>query len=118
MPILHACVHHIDTFTEHCGRLLAWLLLFMAILTTCVVVLRYGFSIGSIATQEAVTYMHGGAFLLGSAYALKKGAHVRVDISTAILGAPHPRLDKQPWWHRIFDATVRLHSVEQLRVCQ
>lgn len=80
MPVLHACVHHIDAFTDRCGRLLAWLLLFMAILTTCVVVLRYGFSIGSIATQETVTYMHGSVFLLGAAYALKTGAHVRVDI--------------------------------------
>ena len=80
MPVLHACVHHIDTFTDRCGRLLAWLLLFMAVLTTCVVFLRYGFNIGSIATQQAVTYMHGSVFLLGSAYALKTGAHVRVDI--------------------------------------
>jgi TRAP-type mannitol/chloroaromatic compound transport system permease small subunit len=52
----------------------------MATLTTCVVVLRYGFNIGSIPTQEAVTYMHGSVFLLGAAYALKRGAHVRVDI--------------------------------------
>ena len=51
-----------------------------AVLTTCVVVLRYGFDIGSIATQETVTYMHGCVFLLGAAYALKEGAHVRVDI--------------------------------------
>tara|TARA_B110000503_G_scaffold85373_1_gene129865 strand:+ start:97934 stop:98449 length:516 start_codon:yes stop_codon:yes gene_type:complete len=80
MPFLHALVHSIDTFTDSCGRLLAWLLLFMALLTTCVVVLRYGFSIGSIATQEAVTYMHGCVFMLGAAYALKSGAHVRVDI--------------------------------------
>jgi TRAP-type mannitol/chloroaromatic compound transport system permease small subunit len=80
MPVLHAFVHHIDAFTDHCGRLLAWLILFMAVLTTCVVVLRYGFNIGSIATQEAVTYMHGSVFLLGAAYALKTGAHVRVDI--------------------------------------
>tara|TARA_R110002073_G_scaffold37183_2_gene107787 strand:- start:6584 stop:7147 length:564 start_codon:yes stop_codon:yes gene_type:complete len=80
MLALHACVHYIDVLTDRCGRLLAWLLLFMAILTTCVVVLRYGFSVGSIPTQEAVTYMHGSVFLLGAAYALKTGAHVRVDI--------------------------------------
>lgn len=80
MPLLRACVQTIDAFTDLCGHLLAWLLLFMAVLTTCVVVLRYGFDIGSIATQEAVTYMHGSVFLLGAAYALKMGGHVRVDI--------------------------------------
>ena len=36
--------------------------------------------INSIAAQESVTYMHGSLFLLGAAYALKSGAHVRVDI--------------------------------------
>jgi len=80
MPVLHACVKYIDAFTDCCGRLLSWLLLAMALLTTLVVVLRYGFSVGSILTQETVVYMHGSVFLLGAAYALKTGAHVRVDI--------------------------------------
>ncbi|GAB5453077.1 MAG: TRAP transporter small permease subunit [Halioglobus sp.] len=80
MSALHACVHYIDAFTERSGRLLAWLVLAMALLTAIIVVLRYGFNIGSILAQESVTYMHGALFLLGSAYALKAGAHVRVDI--------------------------------------
>ena len=42
--------------------------------------MRYGLNIGSIAAQEAVTYMHGCLFMLGAAYALKSDAHVRVDI--------------------------------------
>tara|TARA_R110002049_G_scaffold23490_11_gene82683 strand:- start:2854 stop:3369 length:516 start_codon:yes stop_codon:yes gene_type:complete len=87
MHFLHAFVHFIDSFTDRSGRLLAWLLLFMALLTTLVVVMRYGFGIGSIPTQEAVTYMHGCVFLLGAAYALKTGAHVRVDIFYRKFGA-------------------------------
>ena len=77
---LHAVVRYIDGFTDACGRYLAWLGLGMALLTGLVVVLRYGFNIGSILMQETVTYMHGSLFLLGAAYALKTGAHVRVDI--------------------------------------
>ena len=77
---MRSLVHYIDTFTDYSGRLLAWLAVFMAIVTTAVVVLRYGFNIGSIAAQEAVTYMHGSLFMLGIGYALKVGAHVRVDI--------------------------------------
>ena len=80
MTVLRACVHYIDIFTDRSGRLLAWLVLAMALLTTFVVVLRYGFNSGSIMAQEAVTYMHGCLFMLGAAYALKSGAHVRVDI--------------------------------------
>ena len=80
MPVLRACVHYIDIFTDRSGRLLAWLVLVMALLTTVVVVMRYGFNTGSIMAQEAVIYMHGCLFMLGMAYALKSGAHVRVDI--------------------------------------
>jgi len=80
MPVLHACVHYIDAFTDRCGKLLMWLALGMALMTSLIVILRYGFSIGSIPAQESVIYMHGSLFLLGAAYALKSGAHVRVDI--------------------------------------
>ena len=80
MPVLQACVHYIDAFTDRSGRLLAWLVLAMALLTALVVIMRYGFNTGSIMAQEAVTYMHGCLFMLGAAYALKNGAHVRVDI--------------------------------------
>jgi TRAP-type mannitol/chloroaromatic compound transport system permease small subunit len=80
MPLLHAMVRHIDAFTDYCGRRLAWLSLAMAVVTALIVVLRYGFNLGSITAQEAVTYMHGALFMLGAAYSLKIGGHVRVDI--------------------------------------
>ncbi len=70
----------IDAFIGGSGRLLAWCSMAMALLTTAVVILRYGFATGSIAMQEAVTYLHGSLFMLGVAYALRQGAHVRVDI--------------------------------------
>jgi TRAP-type mannitol/chloroaromatic compound transport system permease small subunit len=72
--------HIIDRFTLAFGQALAWCSLLMAFLTTAVVILRYGFATGSIAMQEAITYLHGSLFMLGVAYALRCGAHVRVDI--------------------------------------
>jgi TRAP-type mannitol/chloroaromatic compound transport system permease small subunit len=80
MSRLHGLVRFIDRFTDHSGRALAWLALGMGLLTALIVVLRYGFSIKSIFAQESVVYMHGSLFMLGAAYALKQGAHVRVDI--------------------------------------
>mgnify|MGYP003630390522 CR=1 FL=1 len=77
---VRACVYYIDIFTEWSGRMLAWLVLAMALLTAVVVVMRYGFNVGSITIQETVIYMHGCLFMLGIAYALKSEAHVRVDI--------------------------------------
>lgn len=80
MVAVSRLINLIDGFTHHTGRALAWLTLFMAVITAAIVVLRYGFSIGSILAQETVVYLHGSLFLLGAAYALKTGAHVRVDI--------------------------------------
>ncbi len=73
-------MHAIDRFTKLCGHGLAWLLYAMMLTTCAVVLLRYGFSIGTTALQESVTYLHGLVFMLGAAYALQQDAHVRVDI--------------------------------------
>jgi len=78
----------IDALNEGIGRSVAWLVLGMMIVTGVVVVLRYGFSIGSIALQESVMYLHGIVFMLGIPYALKHDAHVRVDV---IYGRLSPR---------------------------
>lgn len=80
MPGIRTIIARIDAFTDYSGRALAWLSFVMALLTTAVVVMRYGFSFGSIAAQEAITYLHGCLFMLGAAYTLKHGGHVRVDI--------------------------------------
>lgn len=77
---MRAIVQFIDRFTDFSGRALAWLALAMGLLTALIVIMRYGFNLNSVFMQELVTYMHGSMFLLGAAYALKSGAHVRVDI--------------------------------------
>ena len=70
----------IDQLSELTGRILAWLSLLMMVMLCLVVLLRYGFEVGSIGLQEGVTYLHASIFMLGAAYALKQDAHVRVDI--------------------------------------
>lgn len=80
MSQLEAAIGAIDKLTEYSGRALAWLAVAMALLTTLVVLLRYGLNVGSIAAQEAITYMHGALFMLGAAYTLRHDGHVRVDI--------------------------------------
>ncbi len=80
MQLLNTIHRSIDTLTELTGRLLAWLTLLMMVLLCLVVILRYGFEVGSVALQESVTYLHASVFMLGAAYTLKHGGHVRVDI--------------------------------------
>lgn len=77
---MKSCLRYIDLFTDTLGRALAWCVPLMMAITAVVVVSRYGFGVGLTAFQEAITYLHGTVFMLGAAYALQKGAHVRVDI--------------------------------------
>ncbi len=62
------------------GITVAWATLFMVLAQFAVVVMRYVFGFNSIALQESVIYAHGIVFMLGSAYTLLVGGHVRVDI--------------------------------------
>ena len=75
-----ALINSIDRFTEVSGRLLSWLTILMVVLVVVVVITRYFLEIGSIALQESVTYLHAMVFMLGLAFTLKRGGHVRVDI--------------------------------------
>lgn len=73
-------VRWLDAIAEFTGNTTAWLTGIMVLIACIVVGLRHLFDIGSIALQESVTYMHAMVFMLGAAYTLKRGGHVRVDI--------------------------------------
>ncbi len=73
-------IRYLELCSELTGRFVSWLALMMVIVTVAVVILRYGFSVGSVGMQESITYLHAAVFLIGAAYTLKRDAHVRVDI--------------------------------------
>jgi TRAP-type mannitol/chloroaromatic compound transport system permease small subunit len=70
----------IDRFSDASGKLVAWLTLFMVIVTFIIVVMRYVFDAGLIWLQESVIWMHATVFMVGAAYTLKHEGHVRVDV--------------------------------------
>ncbi|HKJ10477.1 MAG TPA: TRAP transporter small permease subunit [Gammaproteobacteria bacterium] len=76
----------LDGLAEWTGRAISWLTLLLVLDTFAVVVLRYLFSVGWIAMQESMTYLHAFVFLLGAAYTLRHDGHVRVDIVYRDLG--------------------------------
>ena len=80
MSWIERLTHHLDAVSDVTGKSVAWLTLLMMVFTCGVVTLRYVFNVGSIVLQESVMYLHGCVFMLGIPYALKVGAHVRVDI--------------------------------------
>lgn len=80
----------IDRAMSAVGRAAAWCCLYVVLAEFAVVLMRYGFGIGSIRLQESVLYAHGALFLLAAAWTLQVGGHVRVDIFYA-WAAPRTR---------------------------
>lgn len=62
------------------ARAVAWLVVALVLVCITVVVLRYGFGIGSIALQESMLYLHASAYMLAAAGTLALDGHVRVDV--------------------------------------
>ncbi|GAB2189825.1 hypothetical protein MAH1_14330 [Sessilibacter sp. MAH1] len=73
-------IHWLDQIAKLTGLICSFAIPFMVIITVAIVVMRYGFGVGSVAWQESVTYLHASLFMLAIAYALKTDSHVRVDI--------------------------------------
>jgi len=70
----------LDKIIEYVGRFSALTLIFLTLLVVYDALSRYLFHTGSIALQELEWHLFDIIILLGISYALKEGAHVRVDI--------------------------------------
>jgi TRAP-type mannitol/chloroaromatic compound transport system permease small subunit len=70
----------IDAFIDRIGRATSWLALILALVMGANVLLRYGFSLGWIWTQELEWHILVPLTLIGMSYALRHGEHVRVDV--------------------------------------
>ena len=89
MPRLAAIADCIDRIIAVIGRIAAWGVLVVVLVEFTVVLLRYGFGIGSIWLRETVVYAHAALFMLAAAWTLAAGGHVRVDIFYARTSARH-----------------------------
>lgn len=95
---LQTVADRIDRLSELCGRAVSWLVLALVLLTFLVAVSRYVLnldwpvlndlrrSLADVynrnvnALSDSVQYLHAIIFMVGIAYALKLGDHVRIDI--------------------------------------
>ena len=77
---MQSLIRTLESLTRLTGQTVSWLSLLMVLATCAVVVLRYVFSMPSVALQESVMYLHASLFMLGAAYTWQQGGHVRVDI--------------------------------------
>jgi len=80
MQFLERIVDMIDGCNNKIGRFVGWLCTFMVLIVFYDTVMRYAFNHGNVALQELEWHVFAVVFLLGGAYTLKEGGHVRVDI--------------------------------------
>lgn len=69
----------IDRFTELSAVLFAWLLVPMLVAVAWEVVARYVFDAPTVWAYETIYTLCAAMFMLGAAYALRVGAHIRTD---------------------------------------
>ncbi|HZN85742.1 MAG TPA: TRAP transporter small permease subunit [Burkholderiales bacterium] len=72
-------VRIIDKFTDTTGTWVAWLNLPLVGAISYEVVARYAFHSPTIWSFDVTYMLYGTIFMLGCAYALHKGAHIRTD---------------------------------------
>ncbi len=70
----------IDSVNGLAGRAVQWLVLVAVLISAGNATARYGLNAGSNAWLEVQWYLFSAIFLLGAGYALREGAHVRIDL--------------------------------------
>ncbi|HEX2566164.1 MAG TPA: TRAP transporter small permease subunit [Burkholderiales bacterium] len=72
-------VRVIDKFTDTTGVWVAWLNVPLVLAVSYEVIARYLFNAPTIWSFDVTYMLYGTIFMLGAAYALHKGAHIRTD---------------------------------------
>jgi TRAP-type mannitol/chloroaromatic compound transport system permease small subunit len=78
-PHLIRAVNVIDKFTDTTGTWVAWLNVPLVLAVAWEVASRYLFDAPTIWSFDVTYMLYGTIFMLGAAFALHKGAHIRTD---------------------------------------
>ena len=85
MNVLLALSRGIDRCNLTIGRLSAWLILLMVLISAGNAVVRKAFDHSSNAWLEIQWYLFSAVFLLGAGYTLLRNEHIRIDIVSSRL---------------------------------
>ena len=78
-PQLLSITAKIDRFTDAIGLCVAWLNVPLVLVVSYEVILRYVFNTPTIWVFDLTYMFYAAIFMMGAAYALHKGAHIRTD---------------------------------------
>ena len=70
----------IDTLTRFFGKAIAWLILPMILSLVWEVVARYFFNAPTVWAYDMTFMLYGSFFMVGSAWTLQRGGHIRTDV--------------------------------------
>jgi TRAP-type mannitol/chloroaromatic compound transport system permease small subunit len=79
-PALYALIRGIDRFSDVSGKLVSLAMLYLVATVSWECFSRYFLNAPTSWVLESSYMANGSAFMLGCAYALHKGAHVRTDV--------------------------------------
>jgi TRAP-type mannitol/chloroaromatic compound transport system permease small subunit len=79
VPLHIRIVRAIDWFTDTTGTWIAWLNVPLVAVVAYEVIARYAFGAPTAWSFDLTYMLYGAIFMLGAAYALHKGAHIRTD---------------------------------------
>jgi TRAP-type mannitol/chloroaromatic compound transport system permease small subunit len=78
--LLDLVIAMLETVTRLFGRAVAWLVLYMVVVTFTNVVLRYMYGFSSVALTESVLYAFAIVMACTAGWTLERNEHVRIDI--------------------------------------
>ena len=78
-PWMHRTIVVIDTFSQWIGHLVSWLTVPLMFAMVYEVIARYAFTAPTVWAYDISRMIYGAMFVLGAAYALSKGVHIRSD---------------------------------------
>jgi TRAP-type mannitol/chloroaromatic compound transport system permease small subunit len=87
MKALLKISHAIDAVNERVGRIVIWLVLAMALVSTVNALVRYLLNRSSNAWLELQWYLFAAVFLLCAGYTLLHNEHIRIDVLSSRLSA-------------------------------
>lgn len=77
---LRTAIRWVDWFIDRSGRLLSWLVLAFVLTMAYEVVARYVFNAPTVWSYDISYMLGGGMIVLGGAYLILHGGHVRIDV--------------------------------------
>ena len=78
-PVGDALTRTLDAITRAVGRVVAWLILPMVASLVYEVTARYVFDAPTVWAYDMTYMLYGTFFMLGSAWTLQRGGHIRTD---------------------------------------